>query len=54
MASMKYLMNVGLEWGTSVGLELETREYKRQRREKADELRAGTEPFFTGGAREGA
>ncbi len=54
MASMKYLMNVGLEWGTSVGLELETREYKRQRREKADELRAGTDSFFTGGAREGA
>jgi len=54
MASSKYLINAGLQWGTSVGLELETREYKRQRREKADELRADTDSFFTGGKRDGA
>jgi enoyl-CoA hydratase/carnithine racemase len=45
----KYLVNEGLKWGTAVGLELEMREYQKQRREQGSQLKERTSAFFKEG-----
>jgi enoyl-CoA hydratase len=42
----KYLVNEGQKWGTAVGLELEMREYRKQRREQGSQLKDRTSAFF--------
>jgi enoyl-CoA hydratase/carnithine racemase len=46
LATAKRLINDGMKWGTAVGFELEAREYQRQRREQAAQLKARTDSFF--------
>jgi enoyl-CoA hydratase/carnithine racemase len=46
LRTAKYLVNAGQKWGTAVGLELEAREYQKQRQERRSELKARTDAFF--------
>jgi enoyl-CoA hydratase/carnithine racemase len=46
VGTAKYLINAGQKWGTAVGLELEAREYQKQRQEARADLKARTEGFF--------
>jgi len=43
---MKRLVNDGLKWGSAIGFEFEAREYRKQRREETEDLRARTGSFF--------
>jgi enoyl-CoA hydratase/carnithine racemase len=49
LGAEKELITRGVRWGSTIGLELENREYTRQRRERRSELKDRTEAFFEAG-----
>jgi enoyl-CoA hydratase/carnithine racemase len=52
LGAIKGLINSGVRWGSAVGLELENREYTRQRRERRSTLKSRTDAFFGAGDEE--
>jgi enoyl-CoA hydratase/carnithine racemase len=49
LGAIKGLINSGVRWGSAVGLELENREYTRQRRERRPALKSRFDAFFGAG-----
>jgi enoyl-CoA hydratase/carnithine racemase len=52
LGAVKDLVNRGVRWGSAIGLELENREYTKQRRERRSALKDRTDAFFGGDANE--